>query len=202
MDTAAISSNTGAVYASAVPLDVLSLLHTAPTHPTIHAHSPPYMHTHILLLPAPRRSPAPGEPAFVKEGDTVKKGQTVGIIEAMKLMNEIEAEVGGTVIKLLVDNGQAVTPGMVSGRGMMPVLRCGAGLLSWLLPGWRNHWRGGAVRGVEQTDSRTADDVWLPSCCCADASCGSLLSGTTAAAVHLRALHSRTCYCNSALELP
>ena len=36
------------------------------------------------------RSPAPGEPAFVKEGDRVEKGQTVGIIEAMKLMNEIE----------------------------------------------------------------------------------------------------------------
>jgi acetyl-CoA carboxylase biotin carboxyl carrier protein len=34
--------------------------------------------------------PAPGEPAFVKEGDRVTKGQTVGIIEAMKLMNEIE----------------------------------------------------------------------------------------------------------------
>lgn len=38
-------------------------------------------------------SPAPGEPAFVKVGDSVKKGQTVCIIEAMKLMNEIEAEV-------------------------------------------------------------------------------------------------------------
>ena len=37
------------------------------------------------------RSPAPGEPAFVKEGDRVEKGQCVGIIEAMKLMNEIEA---------------------------------------------------------------------------------------------------------------
>ena len=36
------------------------------------------------------RSPAPGEPSFVKEGDRVEKGQTVGIIEAMKLMNEIE----------------------------------------------------------------------------------------------------------------
>ena len=35
-------------------------------------------------------APAPGEPAFVKEGDKVTKGQTVGIIEAMKLMNEIE----------------------------------------------------------------------------------------------------------------
>lgn len=54
---------------------------------------------------------APGEPNFVKIGDRVKKGQTVGIIEAMKLMNEIEAELGGEVIKIMVENGKAVTPG-------------------------------------------------------------------------------------------
>jgi len=57
------------------------------------------------------RSPAPGEPAFVNEGDRVTKGQTIGIIEAMKLMNEIEAEVSGTVVKVSADNGKPVTPG-------------------------------------------------------------------------------------------
>jgi acetyl-CoA carboxylase biotin carboxyl carrier protein len=57
------------------------------------------------------RSPAPGEPPFVNEGDRVTKGQTIGIIEAMKLMNEIEAEVGGTVVKIAADNGKPVTPG-------------------------------------------------------------------------------------------
>ncbi|GLI64893.1 hypothetical protein VaNZ11_008285 [Volvox africanus] len=57
------------------------------------------------------RKPAPGEPMFAKEGDKVKKGQTVCIIEAMKLMNEIEAEVGGEVVKFLVENGQPVTVG-------------------------------------------------------------------------------------------
>jgi len=57
------------------------------------------------------RSPAPGEPPFVKDGDRVKKGQTVCIIEAMKLMNEIEAEVSGVVQTVLVENGQPVTPG-------------------------------------------------------------------------------------------
>jgi acetyl-CoA carboxylase biotin carboxyl carrier protein len=57
------------------------------------------------------RSPAPGEPPFVKEGDKVKKGQTVCIIEAMKLMNEIEAEVGGEVVKVCAENGQSVAPG-------------------------------------------------------------------------------------------
>ena len=57
------------------------------------------------------RSPAPGEPAFIKEGDTVTAGQTIGIIEAMKLMNEIEAEVSGTVVKVVAENGKPVTPG-------------------------------------------------------------------------------------------
>ena len=57
------------------------------------------------------RSPAPGEPAFVKEGDTVGKGQKVCIIEAMKLMNEIEAEVSGNVLEILVEDGAPVTPG-------------------------------------------------------------------------------------------
>lgn len=57
------------------------------------------------------RAPAPGEPAFCKEGDRVSKGQTVCIIEAMKLMNEIEADVSGTIVKWLVDNGASITPG-------------------------------------------------------------------------------------------
>ena len=57
------------------------------------------------------RSPAPGEPAFVKEGDKVSSGQTVCIIEAMKLMNEIEAEISGEVIKILAQNGQSITAG-------------------------------------------------------------------------------------------
>lgn len=57
------------------------------------------------------RSPAPGEPYFCKEGDKVTKGQTVCIIEAMKLMNEIEADVSGTIVKWLVENGSQITPG-------------------------------------------------------------------------------------------
>ena len=46
-------------------------------------------------------------------GDTVSKGQTLCIIEAMKLMNEIEAEVSGTVVEMLVENGQPVQFGQV-----------------------------------------------------------------------------------------
>jgi acetyl-CoA carboxylase biotin carboxyl carrier protein len=54
------------------------------------------------------RSPAPGAPPFVEEGDLVEPGQTVCIIEAMKLMNEIKSHVRGRVKKVLVENGQAV----------------------------------------------------------------------------------------------
>lgn len=57
------------------------------------------------------RSPAPGEPPFVRKGDKVTKGQTVGIVEAMKLMNEIEADVSGEVVDFLVENGKPITVG-------------------------------------------------------------------------------------------
>ncbi|MBD1831950.1 acetyl-CoA carboxylase biotin carboxyl carrier protein [Cyanobacteria bacterium FACHB-472] len=57
------------------------------------------------------RSPAPDEPAFVEVGDRIRTGQTVCIIEAMKLMNEIEAEVSGIVMEILVQNGEPVEYG-------------------------------------------------------------------------------------------
>ncbi|NES81312.1 MAG: acetyl-CoA carboxylase biotin carboxyl carrier protein, partial [Moorea sp. SIO2B7] len=57
------------------------------------------------------RSPAPDEAAFVEVGDRIRTGQTVCIIEAMKLMNEIEAEVSGEVMEVLVENGEPVEYG-------------------------------------------------------------------------------------------
>ncbi|MDO4453917.1 MAG: acetyl-CoA carboxylase biotin carboxyl carrier protein [Eubacteriales bacterium] len=56
-------------------------------------------------------SSAPGEPCFVKVGDTVKKGQILGIIEAMKLMNEIESEYDGVIEAVLAENEQMVEYG-------------------------------------------------------------------------------------------
>ena len=56
-------------------------------------------------------SPSPGSPPFVKPGDKVDAGQVLCIIEAMKLMNEIEADVGGEIVKRLVNNGQPVEYG-------------------------------------------------------------------------------------------
>jgi len=55
--------------------------------------------------------PSPGSPPFVKVGDTVKTGQVLCIVEAMKLMNEIESEVSGEIAKCLVSNGQPVEYG-------------------------------------------------------------------------------------------
>ncbi len=57
------------------------------------------------------RSPNPESKPFVEIGQTVKAGDTLCIIEAMKLLNEIEADVAGTVREILVDNGQAVEYG-------------------------------------------------------------------------------------------
>lgn len=54
------------------------------------------------------RSPSPGATAFVEVGTSVRAGQPLCIVEAMKLMNEIEADVGGTIAEILVENGQAV----------------------------------------------------------------------------------------------
>lgn len=59
------------------------------------------------------RSPSPEAEAFVKEGDRVEKGQVLCIIEAMKLMNEIESEFSGTIRKILVQNAEPVEYGQV-----------------------------------------------------------------------------------------
>jgi acetyl-CoA carboxylase biotin carboxyl carrier protein len=71
---------------------------------------------HLLTIEAPMvgtfyRAPSPDAQPFVREGDRVKKGQAVCIIEAMKLMNEIESKVAGRVAKVLVENSQPVEYG-------------------------------------------------------------------------------------------
>ena len=54
------------------------------------------------------RSPSPGAEVFVKEGDQVEKGQVIGLIEAMKIFNEIQAEVSGRVYAILAEDGAFV----------------------------------------------------------------------------------------------
>ena len=59
------------------------------------------------------RAPAPGAPPFVEEGDAVAAGQTLCILEAMKLMNEVKAEVEGVVRAIHVGNGEPVEYGQL-----------------------------------------------------------------------------------------
>lgn len=73
--------------------------------------SPPVAKGSPVLSPTPGTfyaKPAPDADPFVKVGDRIQKGQTVCIVEAMKLMNEVETEVDGTVLEILVSDGDAV----------------------------------------------------------------------------------------------
>ncbi len=78
------------------------------------AAGPPEPTGHILKSPMVGtyyRSPSPGSPSFVEVGQTVSKGQTLCIIEAMKLLNEIESDAAGVIKAILVENGQPVEYG-------------------------------------------------------------------------------------------
>ena len=79
-----------------------------PTHPTPPTIDKKWVEVQSPMVGTFYRSPAPDEAAFVNLGDRIRSGQTVCIIEAMKLMNEIEAEAGGQVMEVLVENGQPV----------------------------------------------------------------------------------------------
>ena len=59
------------------------------------------------------RAPAPDAPSYVEVGDRVSRGETICIIEAMKLMNELESDVTGTVVEVCVDNAEPVEYGQV-----------------------------------------------------------------------------------------
>ena len=72
----------------------------------------PGLHTvHSPIVGTFYECPSPGSPPFVKPGDTVEVGQVLCIVEAMKLMNEIEADVAGEIVKKLVANGQPIEYG-------------------------------------------------------------------------------------------
>jgi acetyl-CoA carboxylase biotin carboxyl carrier protein len=77
---------------------------SAPPEPSGHSLKSPMVGTFY-------RSPSPGAPSFVDVGQAVTKGQTLCIIEAMKLLNEIESDASGTIKAILVENGQPVEYG-------------------------------------------------------------------------------------------
>ncbi len=78
----------------------------------------PALRSDLVPLTAPMvgtfyRASAPGEPPFVQVGSRIQAGQPVCVLEAMKLMNELEAEVSGEVVEILVENGTPVEFGQV-----------------------------------------------------------------------------------------
>jgi acetyl-CoA carboxylase biotin carboxyl carrier protein len=84
--------------------------------PTAPATTEPEEGTELAIVKSPivgtfYRSPEPGAKAFVEVHDTVKQGQVLCIIEAMKLMNEIDSEYDGEIVSVYVENGQAVQYG-------------------------------------------------------------------------------------------
>jgi acetyl-CoA carboxylase biotin carboxyl carrier protein len=77
------------------------------------AAAPPGKSPELLTISSPMvgtfyRSPAPDEPPFVEVGDRISAGQAVCIIEAMKLMNELEAEISGEIVEILANNADPV----------------------------------------------------------------------------------------------
>ncbi len=108
--------------ASVAPQMVSGTPHSAPAAPTptAPAESPsqPPDDSHLVRVVSPMvgtfyRSSSPENPPFVEVGSQVTTGQTLCIIEAMKLMNEITAEVSGHVRRILIENGQPVEFGQV-----------------------------------------------------------------------------------------
>lgn len=89
---------------TSAPAPVASQAPAAPAAPSGHAVKSPMVGTFY-------RSASPGAKPFVEVGDTIKEGETICIVEAMKILNEIEADKSGTVTQILVDNGQAVEYG-------------------------------------------------------------------------------------------
>ncbi len=107
--------------------DLARLLASVPSAPAAHAHghaatpavvpaaaapaADPDEGLHIVKSPIVGTyygSPSPGAPPFVSVGDRVEKGQVICIVEAMKLMNEIEADAAGEIVRCLVTNGQPI----------------------------------------------------------------------------------------------
>ena len=83
----------------------------APAAPAPSAEPPAGQEGHVVKAPMVGTfyaSATPGAAAFVKVGQQVKAGETLGIIEAMKMFNPIEADVSGTVLKILVESGQPI----------------------------------------------------------------------------------------------
>ncbi|NJN71852.1 MAG: acetyl-CoA carboxylase biotin carboxyl carrier protein [Limnothrix sp. RL_2_0] len=96
--------------APAIPQPVLSTPTppAPPSEPASPSIDPKWLEVTSPMVGTFYRAPAPGEDPFVSVGERVSNGDTVCIIEAMKLMNEIETEVGGKVVKIVVEDGEPI----------------------------------------------------------------------------------------------
>ena len=97
----------GAVVSAPAPAATLPPAPGAPA-PTVEAIPTGFVTIEAPMVGTFYRASAPEADPYVREGDTVKQGQILCIIEAMKLMNEIESKVSGRIARILVDNAQAV----------------------------------------------------------------------------------------------
>ncbi len=99
--------------AYAPPTPVAAAPVAAPAAPAPAGPAPAKEESRYVTVKAPMigtfyRAPGPGKPVFVNVGDTIEKGKPICIIEAMKLFNEIESDVSGKVVKVLVDDAKPV----------------------------------------------------------------------------------------------
>jgi acetyl-CoA carboxylase biotin carboxyl carrier protein len=107
---------TTAAPSAAADTGVVSAAASTPAPPAAPAQAPPAAEEPLHTVRSPivgtfYEAPSPGAPPFVKPGDAVETGQVLCIVEAMKLMNEIESDVSGEIVKKLVANGQPIEYG-------------------------------------------------------------------------------------------
>jgi acetyl-CoA carboxylase biotin carboxyl carrier protein len=81
---------------------------SSPPSPSIPANDKNWIDVTSPIVGTFYRSPAPDEPSFIEVGDVIRQGQTLCIIEAMKLMNELESEVSGEVMEIVAENGKPI----------------------------------------------------------------------------------------------
>ena len=103
-----------AQYAPQMPMQAHAPAMAAPAPVAVDPPAPAASTEHVVKSPMVGtfyRSASPGAKPFVEVGDSIKAGETICIVEAMKILNEIEADKSGTVQKILCENGQAVEYG-------------------------------------------------------------------------------------------
>jgi len=103
----------GAVVGAPVVVSAPAVATPAATAPAVDASAAPAEDSGMVIVTSPfvgtfYRAPSPEAPSFVEAGSTVREGQTLCIVEAMKLMNEIEADCSGLIDEILVENGKPV----------------------------------------------------------------------------------------------